>query len=68
MLFLENKTLLRCVLYNLQIIDQKQRSKSTLYWREGGGRRGKNAEILQSVPTILASIVVLKLNIKNMAF
>jgi len=39
-----------------------------LYWREGGGRRGKNAEILQSVPTILASIVVLKLNIKNMAF
>ena len=56
MLFLEAKTLLRCVLEKLQVICQKRRSKSTFYWREREAEK-KNVEIWQSVPTILASIV-----------
>ena len=56
-LFLEGKTLLQFILENLEVIFQKPCSNSTLYWGQVG-REEKNAEIWQSVQTILASIAV----------
>ena len=41
MLFLEGKTLLRCILKKLQVIYQKPCSNSTLYWGEGEVEKGK---------------------------
>ena len=58
MLFLEGKTLLQCILESLQVIFQKTRSNSTLYWREGEAEKQKMLKF-GSVRTILASIVVL---------
>ena len=41
MLFLEDKTLLRRIFDNLQVIDQKQRSRSILYLGEEEKEKGQ---------------------------